>query len=204
MFFKTFFWGGKNTSEAPSRLLLYQANHAFCMRAACAACTLQSPLFSTSFWARTERASEAFRGCSSALLCEGLVTHRLESTGPRTSSRVNWKVAWSDTVVHHGEYDGLPAILSRPVSFVFFGKQIIPNKANTYPENVALEPKIKKKLEFWILCEKNLVKMKGKVSLIFWDFSWIFTYERKKFFVKAEAFLVRSRGKFNYFQEIKS
>ena len=174
------------------------------MRAACAACTLQSPLFSPSFWARTERASEAFRGCSSALLCEGLVTHRLESTGPRTSSRVNWKVAWSDTVVHHGEYDGLPAILSRPVSFVFFGKQIIPNKANTYPENVALEPKIKKKLEFWILYEKNLVKMKGKVSLNFLDYSWIFTFERKKFFVKAEAFLVRSRGKFNYFQEIKS
>ena len=128
--FSRLFLGGKNTSEAPSRLLLYQANHAFCMRAACAACTLQSPLFSPSFWARTERASEAFRGCSSALLCEGLVTHRLESTGPRTSSRVNWKVAWSDTVVHHGEYDGLPAILSRPVSFVLFGKQIIPNKAN--------------------------------------------------------------------------
>ena len=158
--FSRLFLGGKNTSEAPSRLLLYQANHAFCMRAACAACTLQSPLFSTSFWARTERASEAFRGCSSALLCEGLVTHRLESTGPRTSSRVNWKVAWSDTVVHHGEYDGLPAILSRPVSFVFFGKQIISNKANTYPKNVALESKIKK-LEFWINWEKFFVKMKG-------------------------------------------
>ena len=129
MFFKTFL-GAKKQIAAAVKALLYQANHAFCMRAACAACTLQSPLFSTSFWARTERASEAFRGCSSALLCEGLVTHRLESTGPRTSSRVNWKVAWSDTVVHHGEYDGLPAILSRPVSFVFFGKQIIPNKAN--------------------------------------------------------------------------
>ena len=52
MFFKTFL-GAKKQIAAAVKALLYQANHAFCMRAACAACTLQSPLepflFSTSF-----------------------------------------------------------------------------------------------------------------------------------------------------------
>lgn len=47
--------------------------------------------------------------------------------------------------------------------------------------------------------------MKGQVLKIFSGFFFNFYLWKEIIFnVEAEAFLVRSRGKFNYFQEIKS